>query len=271
MGREPPRGTGLLSPMRLATAVLLIGLLSAATPAASQSTAQRLELLERRVNRITDLTLQLDQVRRENQQLRGEIENLGYEIERLKRKQRDIYLDIDQRLSGSQGGGAASPDTGSSGPGTVPAEAPVVDDRPSAAPLMASGNNAKIKAEYQAAYDLLGTQNRRYDDAARAFAEFLKKYPNDPLAPNAQYWLGEANYVSRQYKTALDAFQTLIARYPDSTKIPGARLKIGYTYYELKNWSAARDTLMQVTKLYPDTTVATKANERLDRIKREGH
>jgi hypothetical protein len=28
---------------------------------------------------------------------------------------------------------------------------------------------------------------------------------------------------------------------------------------------------MQVVKLYPDTTVASKANDRLERIKREGH
>ena len=84
--------------MRLAATALLLGLLSASMQAAGQSTAQRLELLERRVGRITDLTLQLDQVRSENQQLRGEIERLSYEIERLKRKQRDIYLDIDQRV-----------------------------------------------------------------------------------------------------------------------------------------------------------------------------
>ena len=73
--------------------------LPAATLAADLPMSQRLELLERRVNRITDLTLQLDEVRRENLQLRGEIERLGYEIEQLQRKQRDIYHDIDQRLS----------------------------------------------------------------------------------------------------------------------------------------------------------------------------
>ncbi|MDJ0739317.1 MAG: YbgF trimerization domain-containing protein, partial [Gammaproteobacteria bacterium] len=87
-------------------ATLLLAVLPAFATAATPSTAQRLELLERRVGRITDLTLQLDQVRSENRELRGEIENLGYEIERLKRKQRDIYLDIDQRLGTLSGAGA---------------------------------------------------------------------------------------------------------------------------------------------------------------------
>ena len=77
--------------------------------------------------------------------------------------------------------------------------------------------------------------------------------------------------MSREYKQALIEFQQLIAQYPDSTKNPGARLMIGYVYFELKNWSAAREALQQVIKLYPDTTVAKKANERLQRMKREGH
>jgi TolA-binding protein len=42
-------------------------------------------------------------------------------------------------------------------------------------------------------------------------------------------------------------------------------------YFELKNWSAARDSLQQVIKLYPEASVAKKAQERLDRIQREGH
>ena len=111
----------------------LLGLLPVVTLAADPPMSQRLELLERRVNRITDLTLQLDQVRRENQQLRGEIENLGYEIERLKRKQRDIYLDIDQRLGSVSGGGAPAPvkpPTAASGGAPAEQAAPVTTREP---------------------------------------------------------------------------------------------------------------------------------------------
>ena len=134
---------------------------------------------------------------------------------------------------------------------------------------MPDANDKDGAQQYTAAFDLL--KEGQYSKSIAAFDSFLKTYPESKYADNAQYWLGEANYVSREYKTALSAFQTLIAKYPESTKISGARLKIGYTYYELKNWSAAKDALMQVVKLYPDTSVATKANDRLERIKREGH
>lgn len=234
----------------------------AVSAATAASTSQRLDLLERRVAQITELTLQLDEVRRENRELRGEIENLGHQIEQLKRKQRDIYLDIDQRLSGSQGGGAASLDTGPAGPGTAAAEAPVVADKPP----VASGNRPKIQAEYQAAYDLLGPQNRRYDEAAKAFAKFLKKYPHDPLAPNAQYWLGEANYVSQKNAEALKAFELVVSRYPDSTKAPGALFKIGRLQQAAGNKSAARASFERVLTDYPESPAAGLARQRLEQL-----
>jgi tol-pal system protein YbgF len=122
---------------------------------------------------------------------------------------------------------------------------------------------------YSKAFALL--KEGQYEQSITAFEKFKASYPNSKYADNAQYWLGEANYVSRDYKKALSEFQQLIAQFPESTKNPGARLKMGYVYFELKNWSAARDALQQVITLYPDTTVAKKANERLQRMKREGH
>jgi TolA-binding protein len=86
---------------RFVPALLLLAFLPTVSQAANGlTTEQRLEKLERRVGLVTDLTLRLDAVQRENRELRGEIETLQHQLEQLKRKQRDIYLDIDQRLSG---------------------------------------------------------------------------------------------------------------------------------------------------------------------------
>ncbi|NIA01270.1 MAG: tol-pal system protein YbgF, partial [Planctomycetia bacterium] len=41
--------------------------------------------------------------------------------------------------------------------------------------------------------------------------------------------------------------------------------------YELKDWAKAQELLKQVVKGYPGTTTARLAQERLDRMKREGH
>lgn len=239
-------------------------LLPAVTLAAEVPMTQRLDLLERRVNRITDLTLQLDEVRRENRELRGEVEKLGFEIEQLKRKQRDIYLDIDQRLSS----GAAVPAAPAAPP---PVAAPVV---PAPAAQGAPGlpapvvDRAQVQAEYQAAYDLLSPQQKRYQDAAKAFATFLEKHPQDELAPNAQYWLGEAHYVSQHNAEAQAAFELVVSRYPDNPKAPGALFKIGRLQQAAGQKDAARASYERVLRDYADSPAAGLARQRLEQLGR---
>jgi tol-pal system protein YbgF len=190
------------------------------------------------------------------------LEEKDYELDLITQRQRSLYSDMDRRLNSLEGGASRNVVA-------APVPPPGATSASSASPVVVAGDDKDGAQQYTAAFDLL--KEGQYSKSITSFRSFLANYPNSKYADNAQYWLGEANYVSREYKTALDAFQTLIAKYPESTKIPGARLKIGYTYYELKNWSAAKDALMQVVKLYPDTSVATKANDRLERIKREGH
>ncbi len=244
---------------------IAIALLPALLSAAELPTAQRLELLERRVSRITELTLQLDQVRRENRELRGEVERLGHEIEQLKRKQRDIYLDIDQRLGAVQAGAApAAAATVQAGPEAPPASSPSA--MPDPAPPAAGADRAQIQAEYQAAYELLSPQNKRYREAAQAFAAFLERYPQDELAPNAQYWLGEAYYVSQQNAEAQQAFEQVVSRYPDSPKAPGALFKIGRLQQAAGKTDAARASYRKVLADYADSPAAGLARQRLEQL-----
>ena len=231
------------------------------------SVKQRLERLENIIG--SDVLIaqsqQFEALQQEVSMLRDMLEEKDYELDQITQRQRSLYSDMDRRLNSLEGGAsrtvAAAP---------VPPPSALSASTASASASAASAGDDKDGAQqYTAAFDLL--KEGQYSKSVSSFDSFLKSYPESKYADNAQYWLGEANYVSRQYKTALDAFQTLIAKYPESKKIPGARLKIGYTYYELKNWSASKDALMQVVKLYPDTSVASKANDRLERIKREGH
>ena len=228
------------------------------------SVKQRLERLENIIGSdvLMEQSRQLDDLQQEVSMLRDMLEEKGYELDLITQRQRSLYSDMDRRLNGLEGGASRTVVA-------APVPPPSASSAPEASAAVSAGDDKNGAQQYTAAFDLL--KEGQYSKSVSAFGSFLKSYPDSKYADNAQYWLGEANYVSRQYKTALDAFQTLIAKYPESKKIPGARLKIGYTYYELKNWSASKDALMQVVKLYPDSSVASKANDRLERIKREGH
>ena len=130
-------------------------------------------------------------------------------------------------------------------------------------------NPAQERKDYDRALEQL--KEGRYTEASSAFKAFLEKYPGSSYADNAQYWLGEVYYVTREFQPALSEFGKVVDGYPDSTKIADAKLKIGYIQYELKDWAKARQMLTQVVQAYPGTTTARLAQERLDRMKREGH
>ena len=236
---------------------------------------------------MANLVLQVQELQEEVRSLRGMVEDQNRELENLKRRQRDQYLDLDQRISDIRNaqpvaatGGATPPPR--PGPTAPPAEdlpevrAPMESQsevtgigQPAAQSQTAASSAAGEKAAYDQAFQAL--KELRYADAAEEFQAFLDRYPNSEYSDNAQYWLGESYYVTRNYDIALAAFQELLASFPDSPKAPDALLKIGYTHYELEQWDSARAALTQVQEKYPDSTLSRLAENRLRSMRMEGH
>jgi TolA-binding protein len=81
----------------------------------------------------------------------------------------------------------------------------------------------------------------------------------------------ETYYVTRDFDQARTTFSKLVTDFPNSQKVADSRLKLGYIHYESKDWKAARTELETVTASWPASTAARLANERLARMKKEGH
>lgn len=238
-----------------------------------------------------NLVLQVQALQEEVRQLRGLLEEQAYELENLKSRQRDQYVDLDQRISELRdgqpvrsGAAAAQPAT-DPGPADTPPSAPREDvpevrapmTNPSATTALpepdAGSREVQATPEMeQQAYDraFQALKELRYADAAEAFQDFLAGYPDSALAGNAQYWLGESYYVTRNYEIALSTFQTLLQKYPDSAKAGDGLLKIGFTHYELQQWNEARSALEQVQQRYPNSTLSRLAESRLRSMRVEG-
>jgi tol-pal system protein YbgF len=214
----------------------------------------RLMRIERVVENesLIELATEIQALRNDVRALRGDVETLQFNTENAAERQRDLYVDLDERLRQIEEAQAA---------------APVVAAAPAASGVAAAAAPVNDQQAYDQAFEMI--QARQYEQAASAFNNFLATYPGSLLRDNAQYWLAETHYVRREFTTALPAFQTVIDDYPQSAKLPDALLKIGYCNYELQNWDAARQALQQVTRLYPDTTAARLAEQRLDRIAQE--
>jgi tol-pal system protein YbgF len=205
---------------------------------------------------LVDLTMQVDSLQRETAEIRGRTESVEHDSEITTSRQRDLYVDLDERirmLEEKTRGEKVSVnvlDGGSLAPGQLPV--PGGSDRDN----------------YQAAFELLKQQ--RYEPAALAFQQFLVSFPGSQLADNAQYWLAESYYVTDQFNDALAQFANVINQFPDSRKVPDALLKMGYCNYELERWNDARASLTRVQSEYADTTAARLAEQRLNRMDEEG-
>lgn len=120
---------------------------------------------------------------------------------------------------------------------------------------------------YNAAF--LRLKGGQYEEALEGFKGFLQWFPEDPLADNAQYWVGEVYYVQRHFPEALMAFNQVLVRWPSSDKVPASLLKIGFSFYELEDLRNAQSSLQRLIRDYPDSPAVTMARQRLRVIEGE--
>ena len=93
----------------------------------------------------------------------------------------------------------------------------------------------------------------------------MQRYPNDPLAVNAQYWLGETYYVRGDFNNAAAAFAEGYKRFPQSGKGADNLLKLGMSLGKLGQKDQACASLGQIGRDFPNASPKTKemaTNER---------
>ncbi len=249
----------------------------------NQELSKRLERIERMVSAklLLDMSNQIQQLQDENRKLRGELDEATVALAKIKqsqedqfadvvKRQKDLYSDIDRRLYKLEVGEVRENVQPINREGGEQKPVETIEQRQVQHSEATQGGvdiGSEVSA-YKAAFELL--REGRYQLAADKFARFLQVYPNGTYADNAQYWLGEANYVVRNFEQAKQDFKKVVENFPKSQKVSDAMLKIGYIYYEEGNWAEAKKSLQAVKDRYPNSTAANLANNRLVRMSREG-
>ena len=134
-------------------------------------------------------------------------------------------------------------------PATVSSPAP-----PPAPPSASAPSPEKMYAAAMASF-----QAEEHGQAVLEWTDLTRRFPEHPLASNAQYWIGEAYYRQRDFRQALLEFRRVIDGYPKSQQIPEALLKIGLCHRALKDVPRAREAWEQLTAEYPTTSAASQA------------
>ncbi len=218
--------------MRLVVPALWMALLLPAAPAFAQkaSLAERVDALEAHAAddsaRLETLN-QINALKEEIRNLRGQVEELQQQLNQQKDASRNQYLDIDGRLNRLEGGKPGG-DQGAS----AQAPQPAAEATAEAAPAASKGND---RADYEAAFKAL--KGGDYVTSARGFKAFGERWPKSALVPNAHYWLGESYYATGNYALAAQEFKHVVDTYPGHPKAADAALKLRLTLQAMKQQS----------------------------------
>lgn len=189
---------------------------------------------------LLELSSQIDALRQELARLRGQVEVLTNDVSTLQRRQKDFYVDHDNRLRKLE-----------------PQK------------LEVDGKEAIIEPAEQRAYDaaLEKFKAGEYKPASFAFSDFLRRYPKSAYAASAQFWLGSAFYAQRDYRNAISAQSQVVKHHADSAQAPEAMLNMASCYMELKDRMTAKKTLERLIARFPQSEAAKTAKERLAALK----
>jgi tol-pal system protein YbgF len=106
-----------------------------------------------------------------------------------------------------------------------------------------------------------------YDLAHQEFADYIRNFPSNDLASNAQFYLGEIMYAQGDYKDAINAYDAVLTNYPNSFKLADSLLKKAMAEQQLHmKVSAARD-YRAVTRKFPGSDASRRAEARLREMK----
>lgn len=208
-----------------------------------------------------ELFMQLEQLQAEVQTLRNKVEQQERTLSQLQDDQRRRYIDLDERLQdhAKRIGQIEEKDDES---------APIIDSALSEPLPRSESSNAKThrlgdREAYAKAYQLV--PERQFDEAIKAFQQFIREYPESRLVGNGYYWIGEIHMAQNRTREAEKMFEAVVRRHPNSFKIADSKYKLGLINARYGNEEQARQTMQSIIDDYPREPAAELARRWLNR------
>ena len=214
----------------------------------------------------------MQDLRDEVRSLRGLVEELSYDLQKMKQRQLDDYLDIDRRLSiqnievnstevlNSEGELVIADNVDDPSRPILTSGDPVLDQTPVLADSVRDYEVA-VRQDYEAASNKL-LKDRNIDSATVALNMHLVDFPDSPFTANAHYWLGEIYLLQGATELARNAFKTIVDQFPQHPKSMDSNFKLGKIYFQLGDRAIAKEFLLKAIESPGGT--ATKAQKFLE-------
>jgi len=158
----------------------------------------------------------------------------------------NVLQSIDAKISSgtpTSGGAGSSPTAPGSGQPTM------------------SGPPVSAQTLYQNA--LHDYTSGKYDLSRQEFSDYIKNFPNDDLASNAQFYLGEIAYTQADFPAAIKQYDSVLTNYPKSYKLASSLLKKAMAELELGQKATGMRDLREVVRRFPGTDESRRAQAKL--------
>lgn len=228
---------------------------------------KHLEELSQTRNKVqADLSYQLSELQREIRSLTGQIEDNSFKLKQIQERQRDLYRDIENRLSniGSSNLASGAAVSARAAPRGGRANLSKGVTNTNIKPTLSAGVTGEVRREFESAFALV--RNKNYTAAIKAFSAFLNKYPNNSYSANAHYWIGQVYLVQNNVAEAAKQFSVLISSFPKSNKIDASKLKLADIYVKQNKRAEAKALYAEVVK-NGSATQQQLARKGLEKIK----
>lgn len=163
--------------------------------------------------------------------------------------------------NGTQPGIGTNGQNGTSTPATDPGGA--AGNNPPVATNAPSGAMPPISADTLYQNALRDYNSGNYPLANQEFSDYIRNFPRNDLASNAQFYLGEILYAQGNYKNAVDSYDAVLTNYPNSFKLSDSLLKKAMAEERLHERVSAQRDYRLVVRRFPGSPAARKAQATL--------
>jgi TolA-binding protein len=204
-----------------------------------------------------DIGSQVDQMNQDLATLTGEIEDLKRElaalrsqVQALKEENAQLRADLDKRLADEEQRIAYLEQKAGikRGPGGQVTEE-----------LDATALYARAQKSVEAG---------KLDDARRDFRDFVRRFPQDGRADDAQLAIAESFGKEKAYDKAMGEYQKVIDQWPDGDMVDDALMGAAAAAEQLKWCLDARAYYGLLVQKYPKSSFAPAAQKKLDYLKK---
>jgi tol-pal system protein YbgF len=203
----------------------------------------------------------LDTVSGQVQSLNDSFDELKSRIGKLDKELQDVQSQLQSMQAQSSAAAApagGAPQPGQPGqPGAADGGAPQQQQQAAPAPQA-----PPLQDTYQSA--LRDYNAAHYDVASSEFTDVLNYYPNEALAGNAEFYLGEIAYRQQKFKDAIKAYNGVLENFSGSPKAPAAQLRKGLALLQMKQTESGVHELRSLIQRYPQTPEALQARSKLN-------